>query len=371
MDELKVIEAVFAEPEPTPREAAAGRARFLRLAHEGGSGHRSPAKRLLYGRRPLFYGGWAATVSLAVVFALVIGIPSAGPASARELLILAATSSEAQEAQGRYTHFKVETGGVAKLGSPQRPYSMLSRRIDAWWYPTSKDDDGWYAYQNLGAAPVSAEDAAAWRAAGSPTRVPRPCTKGKLYKTGPDGKVTVEQPSGPCPDFDTRPQERMETVRMAGDLAGFMTSHPGLDVRKLSADPARLKEQLLHWTRSDGLGGPVEGDAAQLWAAVSMVLLHPEGPVSPQVRAASYRILADVPGVRSLGEVTDPLGRKGQAFTRTSDESEGIPGTSRIIIDPASGQPLAGEGYEVPGGPRTSYIAVLAVGPTDTPPAQE
>ncbi|MEV0233227.1 hypothetical protein [Nonomuraea sp. NPDC050786] len=396
MDELKLIEIVFAEPDPTPQAAAAGRARFLRLAHEdggssggprflrpvhedGSSGagprflrpaHEGRSRRTRPGRR-LLYGGWAAAAALALVFTLVIGIPSAGPADARELLILAANSSEAHKARGRYTHMEVETGVVEKVGSPERPYSMLSRRVDAWWYPTSKDDDGWYAYRKLGAEPAGAEDAVAWRAAGSPARVRSLCTQAaKVYKVGPDGKA-VEQPAHPCEDLDTRPQERMETIRMAGGLAGFLTSHPDLDVRNLSADPARLKEQLLGWTRSGGLGGMVEGDAAQLWAAVRMVLFNPEGPVSPQVRAASYRILADLPGVRSLGEYTDPLGRKGQAFTRTGEGSEGVAGTSRIVVDPVSGLPLAEEGYEGTGGHRTSYIAVRAVGPTDAPPAQE
>ncbi|GAA3241958.1 hypothetical protein GCM10020216_068250 [Nonomuraea helvata] len=100
------------------------------------------------------------------------------------------------------------------------------------------------------------------------------------------------------------------------------------------------------------------------------MFFNPEGPVSPQVRAASYRILADLPGVRSLGELTDPLGRKGQAFTRTGEGSEGV-ATSRIVIDPVSGLPLAKEEYEGADGHRTSYIAVRAIGPTDAPPAQE
>ncbi|MFG1616003.1 hypothetical protein [Nonomuraea wenchangensis] len=97
-------------------------------------------------------------------------------------------------------------------------------------------------------------------------------------------------------------------------------------------------------------------------------LFQPEGPLSPTVRAAVYRMLADLPGVQSLGQATDPKGRQGQAFTRTADGLDGGMGTSRIILDPETGQSLALESYERPGGTRTGYTAVLTSGPTDTPP---
>uniref|UniRef100_UPI0013B3709B CU044_5270 family protein n=1 Tax=Nonomuraea lactucae TaxID=2249762 RepID=UPI0013B3709B len=314
----------------------------------------------------LLVGGLAAAVALAVVFTLLIGVPAAGPAGARELLLAAAAGSEAERTEGRYTRYETETGDVVEVGTSLRPYKMLARATHATWYPAFSGGDGRQVHRRLGAWPASDEDAAAWRAAGSPVTMPSLCSHGKVHKRG----VLVERSGQRCAELDTRPQERATTARTTGDLAAYPRSHPGLDVGELSADPARLREQLLASTRSGGLGGPVEGDAARLWAAVNVALFQPEQPLSPRVRAAAYRIMADLPGVRLLGEVEDARGRKGQAFTRASEESAGVAGTSRIIIDPDSGLPLAQEGYDRPDGALTGYTLVLACGPADSTPAQ-
>ncbi|MET8388377.1 hypothetical protein ABZV14_35830 [Streptosporangium canum] len=64
-------------------------------------------------------------------------------------------------------------------------------------------------------------------------------------------------------------------------------------------------------------------------------------PVSPKVRAAAYRMIASLPGVTAVGEVTDPLGRRGRAVSipRTTDtgESEGV---DRLVVDAETGLPL-------------------------------
>jgi hypothetical protein len=65
-------------------------------------------------------------------------------------------------------------------------------------------------------------------------------------------------------------------------------------------------------------------------------------PVKPAVRAAAYRVMAEMPGVRGLGRVTDPLGREGVGFT--------FPGTpqtplgsveQRLVVDPSTGAMLS------------------------------
>jgi hypothetical protein len=86
-------------------------------------------------------------------------------------------------------------------------------------------------------------------------------------------------------------------------------------------------------------------------------------PVTPAVRAALYRMLAGLPGVRSLGPVTDAGGRAGVAvalsgrYSGCGQESALHSGggteerptfascvvEQRLVIDPASGMPLAQE----------------------------
>ncbi len=57
------------------------------------------------------------------------------------------------------------------------------------------------------------------------------------------------------------------------------------------------------------------------------------GPVSPGVRAALYRLIATLPGLRSDGEVRDALGRLGAGVSIGGGRER-----ARITFDPASGE---------------------------------
>ena len=68
-------------------------------------------------------------------------------------------------------------------------------------------------------------------------------------------------------------------------------------------------------------------------------------PISPQVRAAVYRDLALLPGVHSVGEVTDPLGRTGYGIAQSQGPANN--GTQQVnevlVIAPGSGLLLTDE----------------------------
>jgi hypothetical protein len=82
-------------------------------------------------------------------------------------------------------------------------------------------------------------------------------------------------------------------------------------LRALPADPAKLKKLIL-------AGGvdPGETPSAFLLDGVLPPIL--EMPVTPAVRAALYEMLAAMPGIKSLGEVTDPAGQRGDAVSYTA-----------------------------------------------------
>jgi hypothetical protein len=136
---------------------------------------------------------------------------------------------------------------------------------------------------------------------------------------------------------------------------------------------------------SDGIVGYVEGDEAGLTAAqfrqvptsrrgvaallrhdaeVTYCVQHPsagcwtvdqliwnealfllQDPVSAQVRSATFRVMASLPGVRLLGPMTDPLGRRGYGLAAGPQD----PGwlnyhpVSAVVIDPDTGALLATE----------------------------
>jgi hypothetical protein len=60
-------------------------------------------------------------------------------------------------------------------------------------------------------------------------------------------------------------------------------------------------------------------------------------PVTPQVRAVAFKIMAGLPGVKSLGSIRDPLGRLGYGLgLGQSTETAGV-GEQFAVIDPSAG----------------------------------
>ncbi|GAB3963627.1 hypothetical protein GCM10029978_022130 [Actinoallomurus acanthiterrae] len=96
---------------------------------------------------------------------------------------------------------------------------------------------------------------------------------------------------------------------------------------------------------------------------------------TPKVRAATYRMLAGLPAVRSLGHLTDPLGRPGVGVAMTEVRSNGYTLERQLIIDPRTGLLLAdqqivirpGERWLKPGW-RVTYSARQDAGWTNTEP---
>jgi hypothetical protein len=90
-------------------------------------------------------------------------------------------------------------------------------------------------------------------------------------------------------------------------------------------------------------------------------------PITPQVRAAVFRDLAALPGVRSVGRVTDPLGRSGYGIALNSPNA--LAGQEEIlVIEPRTGTLLADE-YVAFGGPAARRAASGAVPGRATCPA--
>ncbi|MBB6348918.1 hypothetical protein FHU36_005463 [Nonomuraea muscovyensis] len=139
------------------------------------------------------------------------------------------------------------------------------------------------------------------------------------------------------------------------------------DIEGLPAEPGALKRRVA------ALLPPGSGDGT-LADAVSGLLWSKPSP--PAVRAAAYRLLADLPNVRYLGPGDDPTGRRGQVFAFTLDAT----GVERILtVDPASSQVLssadhAAGGKHARGGggagtPANRVEVVLTAGWTDEGPA--
>ncbi|NUW44025.1 CU044_5270 family protein [Nonomuraea rhodomycinica] len=161
-----------------------------------------------------------------------------------------------------------------------------------------------------------------------------------------DGRAWI---SGPGAGSGVRPVARPFT--MAGRPLSVA------EIEGLPADAGALRRRVV------ALLPPGSGDGV-LADAVSGLLWSKPSP--PAVRAAAYRLLADLPNVRYLGRSADPKGRPGEAFAFTLDPATGVRRT--LVLDPASSQVLSSSDSPGTGDGRETRI-VLAAGWTDEGPS--
>ncbi|HCA85812.1 MAG TPA: hypothetical protein DEQ61_10120 [Streptomyces sp.] len=182
-----------------------------------------------------------------------------------------------------------------------------------------------------------------------------------------------DTPPGPQPEIVTWDGKG----EFAGDApgGGADTVPSGAEInltelQSLPTDPERLRERLERivdeqYNAPEHILQALLGDTAENLAV--------ELPVSPQLRAAAYRVRASLPGVRDIGEVTDRSGRPGYAVEIRSLQP-GADNKIRLIFDKETGLPLSEELYATStrGGHRlgelTGYTTFTAMRWTDQAP---
>lgn len=156
------------------------------------------------------------------------------------------------------------------------------------------------------------------------------------------------------------------------ELAQLPTNVKGLEAelwRRYKIDRADPKEKAQLAQLKDAQ--PASYADMVWWTAQDLLA----GPITPGTRAALYQLLAQQPGIKAVGTVTDTLGRKGVALTMDGDVKRFVPGVGpasteeRLIIDSTSAQLLAHETYPLGPDGKVGHIAqsdaVQAMGWTD------
>ncbi|MFD6287058.1 CU044_5270 family protein [Streptomyces sp. NPDC060205] len=174
--------------------------------------------------------------------------------------------------------------------------------------------------------PRTKADEARWLAAGSPTTVEAAAKKA-------DNLATLGYTMG------TRPPMVMRTDADDKIYALGPQNITYQDVRELPADTGELRRLLEKlYARDSGAEAGDGRNAYVLRQAANLITM----PVKPAVRAAAYRVMAELPGVRALGRVTDPLGREGVGFTFPGTASTPLGRVEqRLVVDPSTGEMLA------------------------------
>jgi hypothetical protein len=146
------------------------------------------------------------------------------------------------------------------------------------------------------------------------------------------------------------------------------------DLSGLPTEPEALREKLLEENRREAavfLDTTYSGGSTvETFDIVSDLLSTPGNYASPEVRQALYEVVADLPDVDLVGEVKDPLGRRGLAVALTNNGIE-----RQLIFDPNTSELLAREdvaadpgelGLDAKPGAVLSYTAYLVSGIADS-----
>lgn len=340
MDEMTVIRDVLDAPPPAASITFRARNR-LTDAIEASRDATDPMTRSSTGRTsttghrrrwwgsvPSLVGGVALAGVLAVVLIVTQVTGGGGPApeadapapaqlSAHDLLLAAAGRAESAPATtGRYWHVRtVGVTGPYPVGTEPNRYDLVGRTVVENW--TARDPAGksWEGHRELGYRPRSEADQRAWAAAGSPDHwdIAVDTTEGVRRLSTTPGEPRLAQNDDP--------------VRYLGgfDVAGLAA---------LPGNPAQLRTLLVERIAADPgyAAGTPESDVV-LFGQLSQLLL--DAPAPPQVRAAAFTVLADVPHVRSIGEARDAEGRPGVGIQL--DRTAGtVTQRHTIVIDPTT-----------------------------------
>lgn len=243
-------------------------------------------------------------VAAGTAVALVVGTGGQGPKPDGKVttplrdksILLAAAEKVEQQPMGRYWHSDEVSGSAYRVRGAD--YKIAGAHWEFFHWAGAKADGGSRAYgRDLPARPLTKEDEAAWRKAGSPTsfRV----WAGDHYDT-----YTTKLRA-----WRADPQRRGGGFFIAGTGRTFTFDQ----LRGMPADSASLTKIFFPPERPERrkLDGGWETDPAHRVLHAGWIFLN--APLPPKVRAGLMRALAAQRGVRNLGNVTDPLGRQGVA----------------------------------------------------------
>ncbi|HUD36369.1 MAG TPA: hypothetical protein VMR14_05700 [Streptosporangiaceae bacterium] len=330
MDEFTSLRALLPQrPAPGPEVIEAARTRMLqadspRRVVRGGHQRRA-ALRVGLPVTAVCAAGTAAALLLTAGQPPVVGHPAAGgltvfavPAGARTAgalgsraaarqVLLTAAQTVAQgraAASGRWWEIPALAGNVIPVGHVHDRYLILEKTVNDQFMASSRHASSPQVVGERGVQLASAANRDAWVRAGSPTRWRVNQEFGLANPLGPSASEHYDVAVG---------SGRLFALDSSSGTQEFPIGDTFLSYRQLMnlpASPRLLRKLLLRGYQP----GPLGGVSSYLFQTAPTVL---DLPVTPAVRAALYRMLAELRGVRSAGQVTDVAGQRGPAVSLT------------------------------------------------------
>ncbi len=239
--------------------------------------------------------------------------PAAQPMTARQILLTAAAHVASGPATGKYWRVTMVGGVTVPGGTKAHPYDISLRTYADQWNPGSAGAREWRIFQQLGTRPATPADASSWSAAGSPAKWHSGRPADNYLADYPLDWIGTLAASTAASARSASWQVSDGTVGFVeGDLAGLKAAQ----FRRMPTTPrlveAVLRRYALRTRCGQTPGSPACSTVDQLiWAEALMLV---QDPVSAPVRSATFKVMAGLPGVRLIGEMTDPLGRPGYAL---------------------------------------------------------
>jgi hypothetical protein len=207
-------------------------------------------------------------------------------------------------------------------GTAAHPYNIAERTSTQQWDPRSASRRSWYISKDTGATPATPADLTAWRAAGSPASWH---IGGLRY--GQDEQTFTMSPAAAQAWWQTGDNALGDLGRTPATLAVLQA---------LPSDQARLDAVIRRDALTETGGAATSSLASDMFDTGVWLLTE---PVTPQVRAAVYRVIAGLPGVRSVGLTTRQPGWPGDGVSIQGGGGE----EEVIVVAPSTGQLLSDE----------------------------
>jgi len=296
MDELSMIQRLLDEDPPSPEVVARGRARLF--------GAPAPARRASVHRVLAFGLTGAVATAVLVLWAFVSGTgtpspggggPLVGNGSAQSVLLAAAVRAESARTSGTYWHVRSLSRATLphRFGHGQNHYTLERLTVTETWTThagrTLLGRREWVR-------PKTAQDEAAWKRDGAPTRW---CS----------GQTDTDPPQPIC----LRVAPGTASVTRFGPDRFQVTEGHNLtfgQLQRLPQDAGALRAWLAGIARYD-LDRSASTAVVNMNVESELCDLLVDSPVPPGVRAAAFRALAGMPRVTSTGPTHDELGRPG------------------------------------------------------------
>jgi hypothetical protein len=262
-------------------------------------------------------------------------VPAQKPGSGADIhvdghieLLSAARNAESSPAEGTYWQTTTQSQHVDVAEANGQFIAVSNTETDKWSVGVRSGTKSlMVSGENSVTEPRAAADKERWKAAGSPHTV-----VAEIKNASGNAKIAYPIGAGRPMVMQTSVDNKIYAVGPNN------VSYKDLRALPSTSDGLRRYLEALYAQDNGADSGTSGRSSWMLRQAGNLITM----PVKPSVRAAAYRVMADLPGVRVVGHVSDPLGREGVGVEFPTAYPTPLGTTrERLVVDPSTGEMLS------------------------------